>query len=94
MKADEYMPLSSSLDSHSIDAGNSTLMRQAQMTAHTYLMQAVKDIDEVMGKNYARQHPELIAAYMQTAAIDLGTAVIARAIETIEVIIARAIDEI
>jgi hypothetical protein len=30
-----------------------------------------------------KQHPELIAAYMQTAAIDFGTAIIARAIETL-----------
>jgi hypothetical protein len=51
------------------------------MTAHDYLLHAVADIDEMLGRGYARQHPELIAAYMQTAAIDFGAAVIARAIQ-------------
>jgi len=58
-------------------------MRQAQMTAQTYMTQAVHDIDEIMGKGYAKAHPELIAAYMQTSAADLGAAVIARAIQQI-----------
>ena len=34
------------------------------MTAHDYLLHAVADIDEMLGRGYARQHPELIAAYM------------------------------
>jgi hypothetical protein len=56
------------------------------MTAHDYMMKAISDIDELLGKGYAKQHAELIAAYMQTAAIDLGTAVIARAIEGMSVL--------
>jgi hypothetical protein len=36
-------------------------MRQACMTAHDYL-NAVSDIDKLLGDGYARQHPELIAA--------------------------------
>jgi hypothetical protein len=56
-------------------------MRQAPMTAHDYLLSAVHDIDEVLGKGYARAHPELMAAFIQTAALDFGAAVIARAIE-------------
>ena len=43
-------------------------MRQAYFTAHDYLMHAIHDIDEQLGKGYAKQHPELIVAYMQTAA--------------------------
>lgn len=58
-----------------------TLFRQAPMTAHDYLLHAVHDIDEMLGAGYARAHPELIAAYMHVAAIDFGTAIIARAIE-------------
>lgn len=78
-----YQPLPSGTDFqyHSIEAGNDTLMRQAQMTARTYMEQAVEDIDEIFGKGYAKAHPELVVGYMQTAAIDLGTAIIARAIE-------------
>ena len=56
------------------------------MTAHDYMMKAISDIDELLGKGYAKQHSELIAAYMQTAAIDFGTAIIARAIESVEIV--------
>jgi hypothetical protein len=70
-------------DGHSIDAGNQTLLRQAPMTANEYLLSAVDHIDEKLGKGYAKAHPELIAAFMQASAVDLGTAVIARAIESL-----------
>jgi hypothetical protein len=66
-----------------IDAGNPTLLRQAPMTANEYLMSAIDHIDQKLGKGYAKQHPELIAAFMQSSAMDLGTAVIARAIESV-----------
>jgi hypothetical protein len=40
---------------------------QAQ-TALDYMSQAIADIDGLLGKGYAKEHPELIAAYMQTVA--------------------------
>jgi hypothetical protein len=70
-------------DTPYVTAGNETLFRQAPMTAHDYMMKAISDIDELLGKGYAKQHPELIGAYMQTAAIDFGAAIIARAIESL-----------
>jgi hypothetical protein len=69
------------MTTHRVEADSTTLMRQAPMTAHDYLLSAVHDIDEMLGKGYARAHPELIAAFIQTAALDFGAAVIARAIE-------------
>jgi hypothetical protein len=80
------------LDSHSVEAGNQNLLRQAPMTANEYLLSAIDHIDYQLGTGYAKQHPELIAASMQTSAIDLGTAVIARAIESIGAV-ADAINE-
>ena len=71
------------LQDQSIEKGNATLMRQACMTAHEYLRSAVDHIDDVLGPGYAKNHPELIAAFMQTAAIDLSAAVIARAVERV-----------
>jgi hypothetical protein len=65
-----------------IEADNNTLLRQAAMTAAEYLDNATASIDQRFGNGFAKAHPELIAAFMQTAAIDCGTAVIARAIET------------
>jgi hypothetical protein len=64
----DYLPCPGGFDANDISAGNDTLMRQAQGTAHTYMLAAVEDIDEVLGKGYARQHPELIVGYTQTAA--------------------------
>jgi hypothetical protein len=49
-----------------IEADYDTLLRQATMTAHDYLLHAIADIDKVLGKGYAKDPPELIAAYMQT----------------------------
>jgi hypothetical protein len=72
------------IDINWIAASNETLFRQAPMTAHDYMLKAIGDIDELLGKGYAKQHPELIAAYMQTAAIDLSGSIIARAIEGVE----------
>jgi hypothetical protein len=69
------------LSGNTITASNETLLRQAPMTAHDYLMHAIHDIDELLGKGYAKAHPELMGAYMQTAAMDLGAAVIARALD-------------
>jgi hypothetical protein len=66
-----------------IEADSETLLRQASMTASEYLDRAVESIDTLLGAGYAKQHPELIGAFMQAAAIDLGTAVIAGAIEEV-----------
>jgi hypothetical protein len=60
-----------------------TLMRQASMTAHEYFYQAIKTIDDKFGKDYAEEHPELIGAFMQTAALDFQAGAILSAIETI-----------
>jgi hypothetical protein len=81
------------LNSHSIDAGNQTLLRQAPMTANEYLMSAIDHIDQQLGNDYAKQHPELIATFMQTSAIDLGTAVIARAVESLSNSLVGALNE-
>lgn len=47
-----------------------TSMRQAGMTAHDYMLVAVKDIDRIFGEGYAKQHPELVGAFIQTCALD------------------------
>lgn len=45
-------------------------IQQATANALHYMKQAKTDIDAIFSDGYAEQHPELIAAYMQTAAID------------------------
>jgi hypothetical protein len=55
-----------------------TLMRQAPMTATEYLDAAVESIDFRFGDGYAKQHPELVGAFMITAALDYGATSLAR----------------
>jgi hypothetical protein len=38
--------------------------------ANEYMLQAVRNTDEVFGDGYAKDHPELVGAYMQTIAIE------------------------
>lgn len=64
-----------------IEADNNTLLRQAPMTAAEYMGAAVQEIDKTFGDGYAEAHPELVGAFIQTSAIDLGSAIIARAIQ-------------
>jgi hypothetical protein len=66
-----------------VHADSATLLRQASMTASTYLGEAIESIDGRLGAGYAKQHPELIAAFMQAAALDFGAAVIAGGLEEI-----------
>lgn len=49
---------------------DSELARQAADTAAQYLAAAVREIDALLGPGYAAQHPSLIGAFMQTAAMD------------------------
>ena len=67
--------------SNRITADHTTLMRQAPMTAHEYFHAAIKSIDDRFGDGYAQEHPELIAAFMQTAARDFQTAITARTMQ-------------
>ena len=57
-----------------IDASAETLMRQAGYTAEEYMRAAIKSIDEMLGAGYAKNNPELISAFMQTAALDYKAA--------------------
>ena len=54
------------------------LMQQASMTADAYLRVAKQRIDAAFGRGYAAKHPDLVAAFMATAARDFQTAAIAR----------------
>src|ERR1035437_988991 len=50
-----------------------SLMRQAGMTAEEYLNDGIRCIDRSLGKGFAKDHPELIAAFMRTAALDFAS---------------------
>ncbi|MGF2653769.1 hypothetical protein ACQUWL_14655 [Serratia marcescens] len=46
------------------------LLEQAADTAGSWMWRAVEEIDRQFGKGYAKNHPELVAGFMQTAGID------------------------
>lgn len=57
--------------SSQITASFDTLLGQASDTAATYLRRALHEIDELYGNGYAAKNPQLVAAFMQTAASDM-----------------------
>ena len=59
------------------------LMMQAAKTADFYMSEAVKSIDERFGENYSGDHPELVAAFMKTAALDFMATLIAQNIQNL-----------
>jgi hypothetical protein len=51
------------------EGNNEELSRHAAMTASKYLLSAIDHIDRKFGEGYAKEHPELIGAFMQAAAL-------------------------
>jgi hypothetical protein len=49
------------------------------------------DIDKLLGKGTAKKHPELVAAYMKTAALDFGASIVAQQIRSGSEAIAAAV---
>ena len=45
---------------------------QSHKSAHDWMLRAVEAIDRQFGDGFARAHPELVGAYMQTCAIDFA----------------------
>lgn len=43
---------------------------QASINALEYMEDSIKYIDRLFGEGYAKQHPELVGAFIQTCAID------------------------
>ena len=56
-----------------VEASPERLMEQAAQTAAGYMGDGVEAIDRAFGKGYAVAHPELVAAFMQTCALDYAT---------------------
>lgn len=57
------------------------LLKQATMTATEYFDTGTRVIDERFGENYARDHPDLLAAFMSAAATDYGFAALSKTID-------------
>ena len=67
----------------------SELMQQSVEETNFYMESAFDIIRKKFGNTYAEQHPELVAAFMQTAAITNLESVLKNKLENIE----KAIDQ-
>lgn len=72
-----------------ISADNETLLEHVPVTTDQFLDHAIGAIDERMGAGYAKLHPELISAYLQACTDNFAGAILARAIEAIELDVAK-----
>ena len=63
-----------------------TKARAPETTAH-YLRTAIAEIDAAFGEGYAREHPELVASFVQAsaieAAVEAGREASARTLDTV-----------
>ena len=54
------------------------IMLQSSETSKHYMFKAIESIDQKFGDGYAKKHPNLIGAFMQTSAIDFLTSMISK----------------
>lgn len=64
-----------------ITAGTKELMDQAAMTASHYYGLIAKDMDQLYGKGWSKEHSETVARLCQAAAQDFHTAVTNRTLQ-------------
>lgn len=69
---------------------HSGLMDQSLKETTFYMTSAIKIINDKLGESYAENHPELLGAFMQTAAISNLESVLLNKLEDIE----KSIDKI
>ncbi len=65
-------------------------MKQAPTHIQMYLQDAIKMIDEAFGEGYSKEHPELVARFIQAASMDSTAAVLSRALKEIAEVIVDA----
>jgi hypothetical protein len=82
------------LDGSKITASYTKLYQDACDEPRGYLRHAIKNIDEQLGKGYAKEHPELICAYMQAAAIECAYGCFGKAIQHVAGELAEAIQSV
>jgi len=64
-----------------INLSSDQLMHQAEETANSYLIKAIKKIDTQFGKGYAQKNPEIISAFIITCSLDFGASIITAALQ-------------
>tara|TARA_Y100001951_G_scaffold91492_1_gene85517 strand:- start:114 stop:416 length:303 start_codon:yes stop_codon:yes gene_type:complete len=65
------------------------LMRQAPDTIDFYLRKGIDYIDNHLGEGYAKEHPELLAGFIQACTTDFHTGIQAKSFEDLDDTIMR-----
>ena len=66
-----------------IEANLDTLHTLAEARAESYLRTAETQIDSIFGRGYAKEHPELMAAFMKTASDEFTRTTTAKVLQNI-----------
>ena len=70
------------------------LMVQAPDTVNFYLRLAIEHIEDNFGEGYAKEHPELLAGFIQACAADFHTGIQAREISDAIIAVAEPLNEL
>ena len=62
-----------------------SLMDQAHWTAARYMQEGIAEIDKALGAGYAAANPVLLAAFMQTSAMDFQACYLKNALNKISI---------
>lgn len=68
---------------HKITLTPDQLMSQSVETAKHYMVEAIKAVDGRFGDGFSQKNPEMVAAFMKTAADDFMTAIFAQNIQNL-----------
>ena len=66
-----------------ITASSEELYTQSFQTSAECFKKAVKVIDDEFGKDYSKEHPEIVGMYMQTIVKDFNTSIIGKKLQEI-----------
>lgn len=70
------------------------LMNQAPWTVDEYLRGAVKYIDKTFGEGYAKNHPELVSAFILACVKDFSATMMANGIDDLSLTLSVGFDKI
>lgn len=68
-------------EEYKVTATWAKLMEDGASAAKYYMSCAVTEIDEMFGKGYAAAHPELVGAFMRTAATETHGSVLCKCMQ-------------
>jgi phage terminase large subunit len=76
-----------------IEISGNEFLEQAKSTAHDFMIEAVHNVNEIMGSGASEKFPQIVAAMIQAAATDVHGAIIAQQVRAGLDAIASSVDD-